>query len=65
MSCGIGRRCGSDPALLWCRPEATALVRPLAWEPTYASGAALKKTPPPKKVLALIPDDSLLSQSHA
>ena len=26
MSCGVGHRCGSDPALLWlwCRPAATA-----------------------------------------
>ena len=28
---------------LWCRPVATALIRPLAWEPPYALGAALKK----------------------
>ena len=36
-----------DPALLWlwCRPVATALVRPLAWE-LYVSGVALKR---PKK----------------
>ena len=42
MSCGVGRRHGSDPALLWlwCRPEATALFRLLAWEPPYAAGAA-------------------------
>ena len=35
-------QCGSDPALLWlwCRPPATAPLRPLAWEPPYASGAA-------------------------
>ena len=34
-----------DPALLWlwCRPVATAPIRPLAWEPPYAAGAALKK----------------------
>ena len=33
-----------DPALLWlwCRLAATAPMRPLAWEPPYASGAALK-----------------------
>ena len=33
-----------DPALLWlwCRPAATALVRPLAWKPPYAVGTALK-----------------------
>ena len=44
MSYGAGGRCGLDPALLWlwCRPADTALIRPLAWEPTYASGAALK-----------------------
>ena len=35
VSCGIGRRCGSDPMLLWLcyRPTAAALIRPLAWEP--------------------------------
>ena len=40
MSCG--RRRGLGPALLWRRPAATALVRPLAWEPPYAAGEALK-----------------------
>ena len=24
---------------LWCRPAATALIRPLAWGPPYAAGA--------------------------
>ena len=45
MSCGVGSRLGSDLALLWlwCRPAATALIGPLAWEPPYALGAALKK----------------------
>ena len=28
---------------LWHRPAAIALIRPLAWESPYASGAALKK----------------------
>ena len=44
MSYGVGHRCGSDGKLLWllCRPVATALIRPLAWEPPYASGVALK-----------------------
>ena len=28
---------------LWCRPAATALIRPLAWEPPYAIGVAVKK----------------------
>ena len=43
MSCGVGHRHGSDPMLLWlwCRPEATAPIPPLAWEPPYAAGAAL------------------------
>ena len=27
---------------LWCRLPSTALIRPLAWEPLYAAGAALK-----------------------
>ena len=44
VSCGVGRRCVSDPALLWLwrRPAATAPIGPLAWEPPYALGAALK-----------------------
>ena len=34
-----------DPELLWLwrRPVATATIRPLAWEPAYAAGAALEK----------------------
>ena len=42
MSCGVGCRHGSDPALLWfwCRLSAIAPFRPLAWEPPYAAGAA-------------------------
>ena len=51
MSCGVGRRHGSDPELLWLWPrlEATAPIRPLAWEPPYAVGVALKsKQTPPK-----------------
>ena len=45
MSCGVGRRRGLDPTLLWLRrsPVATALIRPLAWESPYAPGVALKK----------------------
>ena len=42
MSCSVGRKQGSDPTLLWCRPVATALIRPLAWGPPHAMGAALK-----------------------
>ena len=45
MSSGVGCRRGSDPAQLWlwCRPAATVPIRPLAWEPPYAKGAALEK----------------------
>ena len=45
MSCGVGRRCDSDLVLLWLwpRPAATAPIGPLAWEPPYAVGAALKR----------------------
>lgn len=40
-----------DPALLWlwCRPAAIAQIRPPAWEPPYATGAALKKQKTKKK----------------
>ena len=43
MICGVGHKRGSDPALLWlwCKLVPTALIRPLAWEPPYAAGAAL------------------------
>ena len=46
MSWGVARRCGSDLALLWLwyRPTAIAPIRPLAWEPPYAVGVALKGT---------------------
>ena len=44
VSCGVGRRRGSHPALLWLwyRPVAAAPIRSLAWEPPYAASAALK-----------------------
>ena len=51
VSCGIGCRHGSDPELLWlwCRPEATAPIRPLAWEPPYAALKRPKKKKKKKK----------------
>ena len=51
MSCGVGHRHGSDPALLWLwrRPEATDPIRPLAWEPSYVTGAALEMAKRQKK----------------
>ena len=44
VSCDVGCRRGSDPALLWlwCRPAAVAPIRPLAWEPPYDAEAALE-----------------------
>ena len=44
MSCGVSHRHGSDQILLWLwhRLAATAPIIPLAWEPPYATGAALK-----------------------
>ena len=46
MNCGVGRRRGLDPMWLWlwlwCRLVATALIRPLAWEPPYAEGVAIE-----------------------
>ena len=46
MSCGVDCRRGLDPALLWLwrRLAATAPIRPLAWEPPYATGAAQEKS---------------------
>ena len=51
MSCGVGRRDGSDPALLWlrCRLTAVTPTGPLAWEPPCATGVALEKTKDKKK----------------
>ena len=51
MSCGVGHRRGSDPALLWRwrRPVATAPIGHLAWEPPYAMGATLEKPKRQKK----------------
>ena len=45
MSCGVGRRCGLDPELLWLwyRLAAVALIPPLAWEPPYAADEAQKR----------------------
>ena len=51
MSCGVGCRHGSVPALLWLwhRLAATAPIGSLAWELPYAAGAALKRTERQKK----------------
>ena len=41
---GVDHRRGSDPTLLWlwCRLAVVALIRPVAWELSYAVGVALK-----------------------
>ena len=51
MSCGVDHRHGSDPTLLWLwhRLVAIAPIRPLAWEPPCATGAALEKGKKTKK----------------
>ena len=51
MSCGVGCRLGLDAALLWLwrRPAAIAPVRPLAWEPPQAAGAAQEMAKRQKK----------------
>ena len=44
MSCGVGRRHGSDLAWLWLWHRlATAPIGPLAWESPYAAGSDPKK----------------------
>ena len=45
MSSDVGPRRGSGLALLWLwrRLAAAAPTQPLAWEPPYATGTALKK----------------------
>ena len=49
MSCSVGCRHGSDLAWLWHRLAAVTPIRPLAWEPPYAAGAALKSKKKKKK----------------
>ena len=51
MSCGVGPRLGSDPALLWlwlCL-AAVAPIRPLAWEPPYGALEEAKRQEKKKK----------------
>ena len=41
---------------LWCWLAAVALIRPLAWEPPYAAGAALKSKKKKEKKRIFHPD---------
>ena len=65
MSCGVGHRHGSDPVLLrlWCRLAAVAPIRPLAWEPPYAAGAALKKKKKKKAKIMFVGRDTFVSKA--
>ena len=51
MSCGVGRRLSSDPALLWLwhRQAAAVPIEPLAWELPYVSGESQKDKKKEKK----------------
>ena len=51
MNCGVGRRRGLDPALLWSwgRLGATAPIGPQDWKLPYAAGVAQKKKKKKKK----------------
>ena len=54
MSCGVGQRRGLDLKLLWLWPEATAPIRPLAWEPPCAVDEALKRKKKKKIVVKYV-----------
>ena len=51
VSCGVGRVHGWDPPWLWLwyRPAAATLIGPIAWEPPYVAGVALKRPKTKKK----------------
>ena len=51
----VGHRRGVDLMWLWlwCRRATVPLIEPLAWEPPYAAGAALKKIKTPLRSLDL------------
>ena len=47
--CRSQTRLGSDAVWLWHSPAATARIRPLAWEPPFATDVALKRPKKKKK----------------
>ena len=65
VSCGVVHRHDSNRVLLWLRrrPAAAAPIRPLAWEPPYAAGSALKsKTNKQKKQICISPLPNKLNE---
>ena len=52
MNCGAGCRGGSDLALLWLWRKPVAPIQPLAREPPYAMGVALKRQKEKKKMIS-------------
>ena len=69
MSCGVGCRHGSDPVLPWLQLVALAPNGPLAWEPPYAAGVALKdkKTIKEKRkenIGRMLNNKSIIKTSH-
>ena len=56
MSCGVVCGCGLNPMLLWFWRSLTAvaLIQPLAWEPTYAVSADLKKQTKQNKIMPFV-----------
>ena len=69
MSSGVGCRRGSDLTLpwLWGMPAAVVLIRPLAWEPPLAEGAALesKKKKPETPLKSLLPSHQAIKERRA
>ena len=49
LCCRSQMQLGSGVAVLWCRPVASTLIPPLAWEPAYAAGTVLKRPKKKKK----------------
>ena len=61
VSYDVGRRHGSDLVLmwLWCKPGATALIRTLSWELSYAAGVTLQTTQQQNNTHAQIPRNKI------
>ena len=64
MSCGVGHNYGSNPMLLWLwyKTAATAPIRPLAWELTYAADAAIKVKKKKKECISIYHHTGILQK---